>query len=547
MLVSPSLADDQEEGSASQLRREMSASRRVGYLRKRTDGDSDQQRFVLKDAYDKATYRILEQPGLDLTEFVDRYVSLQGETEGGTDGSPLRFAAQRVTALDDREPISAKATKVRPATFEAADARPIELPRELSDIRVAALTDGLPAPSEVLGSQPPYSLDIETVPENYAVEPPVTGFSWLRPPATQGDGLGGRAWIRAEYLSWLTDSLRTPALITTSPTGTARATAGVLGETGTSVLFGGSSINNDPQSGGRLRGGFWWGDARKVGVEAEYFMLGEQSSSYQATSTGDPIIARPFFDIVNGRETAELVAFPAVVRGDIQATALTNLQSGGIWMRFDPHGIGSPCEARSGRKLDWILGYRYMKLEDDIGINENLTSLDPANPGTFVIQDGFTTDNKFHGIELGAVYEADLGRFYIEALSKIAVGNNHQVANITGFSDITEMGLLERFPGGVLAQRTNIGSYSRDELAVIPQLGATIGWRITPRFSLTAGYTFVYFSNVVRAGDQISTDINPNLFPPEATPFTGALRPEFAWRETDFWAQGLSFGGDFRW
>ncbi|MEX0818713.1 MAG: BBP7 family outer membrane beta-barrel protein, partial [Pirellulaceae bacterium] len=359
--------------------------------------------------------------------------------------------------LDDQQPVSARATNVRPAAFDAADARPLERPGDTNDIRVAALTDGLPAPSEVLNqSQPPPSIQIDTSPESYAVTPPVTGFDWLRPPATQNNGLGGRAWVRGEYLLWLSDSLRTPALITTSPAGTPRASAGVLGETGTSVLYGRRSINNDPHSGGRLRGGFWWDEAHKIGVEAEYFMLDEQSSHYQATSTGDPILARPFFDIVNGQETAELVAFPNVVRGNIQATALTNLQSGGIWMRFDPHGMGGPCEARSGRKLDWVVGYRYMKLEDDIGIREELESLDTTNPGTFAIEDGFTTDNKFHGIEVGAIYEADRGPLFIEALSKIAVGNNHQVANITGFSDITELGLLERFPGGVLAQRTNI-------------------------------------------------------------------------------------------
>ncbi|MBC8354888.1 MAG: BBP7 family outer membrane beta-barrel protein [Planctomycetes bacterium] len=541
-------AQQQEEGRAAKLRREMSSSRRVGYLRQREESGSGKSVFVLKDAYDKKTYRIIEESGLDLAAFVDRYVSLHGDTESEASGTQRRFSVERVTAFDDREPVSARASIVRPAAFEAVDARPIEPPSELDDIRVAALTDGLPAPSEVLGqTQAPLTIDIDTTPDNYVIEAPVTDFDWLRPPATGNNGLGGRAWIRGEYLMWLTDSLRTPALITTSPTGTPRAMAGVLGETDTRSLYGGSTINNDPHTGARIRGGFWWDAAHKMGLEGEYLMLDEQSSEYQATSTGDPIIARPFFDIVNGQETAELVAFPNVVGGSIRATALTNLRSGGVWMRFDPHGTGSPCEARSGRKLDWVLGYRYMKLEDDIRISEDLESLDVANPGTFVIEDGFTTDNKFHGVEVGAVYEADRGPLFIEALSKIAVGNNHQVANITGFSDITELGLLERFPGGVLAQRTNIGHYSRDELAIIPQLGVTLGWRITRRFSLTAGYTLIYFSNVVRAGDQISTDVNPNLFPPEAVPFSGALRPEFAWRESDFWAHGASFGADFRW
>ncbi|MEO8495397.1 MAG: BBP7 family outer membrane beta-barrel protein [Planctomycetota bacterium] len=544
-LISRSSAQEQEEGRAAQLRRELSSSRRVGFLRQRTDSESDKVTFVMKDAYDKKTYYIKEEPGLDLAEFVDRYVSLHGETKGGDGSSQLRFAAERVTGLDGESPVSATATNVQPAAFEAADARAIVEPRRLSDIRVAALTDGLPSPSEVLDqTRSPLSVDIPTSPDSYAVDQPVTGFDWLSPPASQN---GSRGWVRAEYLLWLTDSLRTPALITTSPTGTPRATAGVLGEAGTRTLYGGSTINNDPHSGGRLRGGYWFDAANKIGVEGDVFMLDEQSSQFQATSTGDPIIARPFFDMVNGRETAELVAFPNVVRGSIQANALTNLASGGLWMRFDPHGLGSPCEVRSGRKLNWVLGYRYMRLKDQIVINESLESLDTANPGTFVINDSFATKNSFHGVEVGAVYEADYGPLFLEALTKVAIGNNHQSVSINGYSDITELGLLERFPGGVLAQRTNIGSYSRNEMALIPQLGVTLGWRVTRRLSLTAGYSLIYFSNVVRAGDQISTDVNPNLFPPEATPFSGPLRPQFAWRESDFWAHGLSLGGEFRW
>ena len=165
-LVSPSSANAQEEGRAALLRREMSSSRRVGYLRQRTDGDSDRDAFVLKDAYDKQTYQILAEPGLDLAEFVDRYVSLHGETEDGGSESQLRFATERVTALDDKKPVSARATTVRPAAFEAADARPMQEPRERSGVRVAALTDGLPAPSEVLQTQPPLAAEIETSPND---------------------------------------------------------------------------------------------------------------------------------------------------------------------------------------------------------------------------------------------------------------------------------------------------------------------------------------------------------------------------------------------
>jgi hypothetical protein len=58
----------------------------------------------------------------------------------------------------------------------------------------------------------------------------------------------------------------------------------------------------------------------------------------------------------------------------------------------------------------------------------------------------------------------------------------------------------------------------------------------------TAGYSLVYLPAVVRAGDQIDTDINPNLLAPPLDPFTGAARPQFRYIESDYYAQGLSLG-----
>ncbi|MFN9916623.1 MAG: BBP7 family outer membrane beta-barrel protein [Pirellulaceae bacterium] len=42
-------------------------------------------------------------------------------------------------------------------------------------------------------------------------------------------------------------------------------------------------------------------------------------------------------------------------------------------------------------------------------------------------------------------------------------------------------------------------------------------------------------------------DVNPNLLPPETTPFVGAERPRFSFRETDYWLQGGNVGLEYRW
>ena len=61
------------------------------------------------------------------------------------------------------------------------------------------------------------------------------------------------------------------------------------------------------------------------------------------------------------------------------------------------------------------------------------------------------------------------------------------------------------------------------------------------------GYTGIYWSNVVRPGHHISRDVNPNLIPPVQQPVTGAKRPAFAFDTTDYWIQGISLGGEYRW
>jgi hypothetical protein len=362
---------------------------------------------------------------------------------------------------------------------------------------------------------------------------------------------GELVWLRGEYLGWYSDGMRTPVLVTSSLPGTPQNNAAVLGLPNTRTLFGGTKINDDYQQGFRASGGFWFNRAHALGLEADYFQLFEQTTNYTAASNGTAIIGRPFFDMNNGRETAELVSFPGLVSGSVAADAAMRFNSFGIRGRGSLCGPGDPCQpvlvnGIGNDRTDWLIGYRYANLQDDLAISERLTSLLPAAPGGAAVRDSFETGNQFHGLELGIVNETTFYRMWLETTGKIAVGNNRQTVTIGGTTDLTEAGITDRFNGGILAQRTNIGSYSRDELAVLPQLGATLGLHVTPRLSVTVGYSFVYFSNVVRAGDQIDTDVNPNLFPEEANPFSGPLRPRFTFRETDFWTHGITFGGDLR-
>ncbi len=358
-----------------------------------------------------------------------------------------------------------------------------------------------------------------------------------------------RLFLRGDFLAWDTDPMETPTLVTTNPAGTPQNQAGYLGGFNTQSLFGGE-INDGIQSGFRVRGGWYVDPSRYWAIGGDYYELIEFGDSFTATSDGTTILGRPFYDIVAGRENATLSAFPSFSRGTINIDSTTSLRSLGINVRADAinppnHAsqIANDC-AREAR-MDLLIGFRNMMLDDTLNISEDLESLVPPG-GTINLNESFATENNFNGVEFGYIREVPFGRWWFESEGRIAVGTNAQKVTIAGQTQLVENGVPGTFPGGLLAQRTNIGTYERNELAVVPELGLTLGFHVTPRISLQAGYTLVYFSNVVRAGDQIDTDLNPGLIPVEADPLSGPLRPRFVFRQNDFFAHGLTAGADFR-
>ena len=122
---------------------------------------------------------------------------------------------------------------------------------------------------------------------------------WLWREVTNPCGPRGWIWGSAEYLLWRTDGMSIPPLVTTSPVGTPRDESGVLGEPGTTILFGDEDILADNTNGVRVRSGLYFDRQSQVGVQSEYFMLETQTDGFLASgnASGTPILARPFFNI----------------------------------------------------------------------------------------------------------------------------------------------------------------------------------------------------------------------------------------------------------
>ncbi len=365
-------------------------------------------------------------------------------------------------------------------------------------------------------------------------------------------------WVSYEFLGWYQDGMPTPALITTSvDPNVTRDQAGVLTNPTTRILFGDSNLLTDAIDGSRLRFGVWLDRCHTWGVGAEFLGMNTQYESYSATSQGRPVLARPFFNTQTGVEDSELVAFPNVVSGTVSAAASSQFQGAGFHvrrLRRTEEGckkwLFCGCPEHFCSRTELLVGYRYLQLEEGIAVSESLVSTDPSNPGAFEIVDGFNTKNQFNGIDLGWMYRHTRGYWTLDGAVRLAVGNTRQTVRIAGatqINDPSETPNLQTYPGGLLALSSNIGSYSQNEFSVVPEFGITCGYQMTDHIRLTLGYTGIYWSNVVRPGQQISPDVNPNLLPPVADPFSGANRPAFAFDTTDYWIQGINLGGEYRW
>ena len=347
-----------------------------------------------------------------------------------------------------------------------------------------------------------------------------------------------RLELRSEYLLWWGKGDHVPALLTTSPQGS----GGVLGAAGTTVLFGDADLNDEARSGGRFTLDYWLCPDHCTAIEASYLCLAHHTEAFSRTSQGDPLLARPFYNVQDGAQEASLIAATGLWTGSVSMSETTNFQGAEVLFR---HNWFRQC----GSRLDFLFGYRYLQLDDDLRMDDTKTSTDPEGElpvGTILAQsDRFQTLNQFNGVELGMLGQWQYCCWSVDLLMKLGLGDTNSRVRINGSTTITEPDVAAAtYPGGFLALPTNFTNSAHNQFAMVPELGATIGYDLTCRLRFTAGYSLIYWSKVARPGDQIDTTLNTSQLPPGT--LTGAALPQFRYTTTDYWAQGLNLGLDFR-
>jgi hypothetical protein len=361
----------------------------------------------------------------------------------------------------------------------------------------------------------------------------------------------------------------TPPLATTGPgiTATNPTANPNLGRSDTVILFGGNQLGTGTESGARFSVGYWFFDDHALGIEVGGFFLGENRDHFAVSSTGTPIIGIPFNNVLNNPpvsvpgETAQAVAFNlpgplGQLGGNLDILHKTNFWGAEVNLRTN-------CLCCCNGYLDFLLGFRELGLDDSLTLSEQLTVIrdrtvtDPTTGAMTTVpagttingQDKFSTTNRFYGVQVGLDGEWQFwDRWSLGARAKVGIGPTQQTVDIQGSRVINVPGAAPMVSyGNLFSQPSNIGRYTRDMFSVVPEVGVTLGYQLTDHIRATAGYNFLYWNNVVRAGGQINRNVNAaftgNPQPGSATP----NQPAFSFNNTDTWAQGASLGLEFRW
>lgn len=366
-----------------------------------------------------------------------------------------------------------------------------------------------------------------------------------------------RVYAGAEALLWWTRGSSLPPLVTTAPSTDPENTRGTLGFGGTQLLYGDQRTSSGPDVGGRFTLGYTFDPCCIWSIEGSFFFLGRNNDN--AFFSG-AVLGRPFFNVNVGQNDRELTSSPGTTPGDLFALrGTTTIENSRNFFGADLNLKKLLCQGCNYR-VTGLAGFRYLDLNEGLHITENVISdRDVAGfPGIFspgnqiTVFDHFDTHNRFYGGQVGIAGERRQGRWTFAGSAKIGLGVTNQQIDINGGQSVLSAadGTRRNFQGGLLALPSNIGHFTQNRFSVVPEIGVKLGYNLTDNLRVTVGYDFLYWSNVVRPGDQIDTSLNvaqiPNFLPQGQVAPAGPIRPLVPFRTTDFWAQGFNAGLELR-
>ena len=158
-------------------------------------------------------------------------------------------------------------------------------------------------------------------------------------------------------------------------------------------------------------------------------------------------------------------------------------------------------------------------------------------------------ENEYHAGHVGLLGQINRGRWGVEMLAKFAFGNMHETALVQG-SRVSASAAPPAAPftaaRGVLAQDvTNGGIHVQDEFSFMQDVGFKLYYCPAPQLKLSFGYSLLYWSRLLRPGDQIDLRVDQNLLTNNA-PTGNEIFPAFQFNSKDFYVHGLNVGLEYQ-
>ena len=360
-------------------------------------------------------------------------------------------------------------------------------------------------------------------------------------------------WVSADYLlsSIQRGQLRYPLVTTGSANDTL---PGALGQPNTAVVFGANNLSTGLSSGVRGEIGAFLDADHVFSLDGGGFILFPRNvhATFASDGNGFPTVARPYINTLGGQLRAEQSAYNPFFFGSTSVNTDTKLYG------FEAN---ARCNGSLGTnwKADFLVGFRFLQLDESLNINDTLTPIPPPNginvltflgplidpAATLSDRDSFATSNTFYGVNLGGRLRWEYDWLTVTAFGKVALGATEQHVRINGSTTLVGPAGTQVATGGILALPSNIGSYSRSVFGVVPETGITIGMQPINHVRLSLGYSLLYWNAVVRPGDQIDPRLNRSAIPGDPT-FGSAMNPgsnpTFTFQDRSFRVQNLTAG-----
>jgi hypothetical protein len=300
-------------------------------------------------------------------------------------------------------------------------------------------------------------------------------------------------------------------------------------------------------SGYRLTAGGWLGEDECFGIEGRGFFLAQKTTTSFSSGNLPPstLFAVPFFDLATGTESSFLT------NSATRTGSFSVASSSRLW-GAEANGLHKVYGSESF-SLTTLAGFRYLDgiEQEDLLLARTSTVVVPFQGNTFgpgsIISsaDHFHTRNQFYGGQLGARASWAPGKFFAEADAKVALGSTHQGVSVDGLSTLTMTdGTRNTAVGGLFAGPSRIGHFASNHFSVVPEGEFKVGYNVTSHIQVSIGYNFLYWSDVVRPGNQVNRNIDTREIPTSFnfTPGFAATPQAPSLQHSEIWAQGINFG-----